>query len=362
MGGRARPTASVPRQVAANRHHASVNWLTLGLWYYGNGEVAHRSIFGRRPYSESERGIVHEVPPMIQREVTETISPVQLTAIEVVSMKYLHSLLATLLVTVSLCTCAAREIQIRITVENLAPENSVALAPFRFGFGNGTFNAFNNNEVAFDLGFGDISQAPIVTIAEGGSGSNWFPAFSMAEPNANLGSITGPVIGPFLPGQVNSGVFTVDTDNQFFTFGTMVVPSTDAFLGNANPMAFRVFDDDGNLILPSFTEDASRIWDAGSETQNPANGAFIVGGVNDNRVNENMPVTFNFTNLSAFDGVETPPGYFFDFDTLTATTPVIGVSFQVVRVVPEPSSIALIGTLLAGAGLMIRGCRGNIGK
>src|SRR5262249_24393691 len=158
--------------------------------------------------------------------------------------------------------------------ENLAPQNSVSLAPFRFGFGNGSFDAFNNNETAFLLGYPMIADAPIVTIAEGGSGSNWLPAFAAAEPNANLGSVRGPVINQFLPGESNSAVFSVDSsNNRFFTFGTMVVPSNDHFLGNANPLAFEVFNVAGNLVLNQFTQNAGSIWDAGSETQNPLNAA-----------------------------------------------------------------------------------------
>lgn len=229
-------------------------------------------------------------------------------------------------------------VQLRVTVENLAPANSISLAPFRFGFGNGTFDSFDNNLPAFLLGAPSIAEAPIVTIAEGGSGSNWFPAFQAAEPNANLGSITGPMIPPFLPGESSSAIFEIDPTNRFFTFGTMVVPSNDHFLGNANPTAFEVFDAGGNLILNSITEDASRIWDAGSETENPANAAFLVGGVNDQRENEGLPVTFNFADLSAFNGLTTAAGYTFDSTLLSSSTPVLRISFAVV---PEPSTVLL---------------------
>jgi PEP-CTERM motif len=246
----------------------------------------------------------------------------------------LAGLLSVLLTTAS----TAQAVQVRVTVENLAPANSISLAPFRFGFGNGIFDTFDNNQPAFLLGAATIADAPIVTIAEGGSGSTWFPAFQSAEPNADLGSVVGPVIGPFLPGQSNSAIFDIDPTNRFFTFGTMVVPSNDHFLGNANPLAFEVFDAGGNLVLSSFTEDASRIWDAGSETENPANAAFLVGGVNDQRVNENLPVTFNFADLSAFNSLMTAAGYTFDSSLLSANTPVMRVSFAVV---PEPSSVAL---------------------
>lgn len=243
---------------------------------------------------------------------------------------------------------SAQTVKVRVTVENLAPANSVSLAPFRFGFGDGTFDSFDNNQAAFLLGASDISQAPIVTIAEGGSGSTWFPAFQASEPNANLSSLFGPG-GPFLPGDVSSGVFEINSSNRFFTFGTMVVPSNDHFLGNANPTAFEVLDTNGNLVLTSFTENASRIWDAGSETENPNNAAFLVGGVNDQRENENLPVTFNFADLAAFNGLTTAAGYTFDSSLLSASTPVLRVSFETV---PEPTAAVL--TTLATLGLLVK--------
>jgi hypothetical protein len=265
--------------------------------------------------------------------------------------KCLPTLLASCCV-LSIAATAARAVDVRVTVENLVPANSVSLAPFRFGFGNGTFDSFNNNEAAFLLGFPTIADAPIVTIAEGGSGSNWFPAFMAAVPNADLGSVFGPG-GPFLPGQSNSAIISVDNiNNRYFTFGTMVVPSNDHFLGNANPLAFEVFDAAGNLILNQITEDASRIWDAGSETENPANAAFLVVGTNANRENENGVVTFNFTDLAAFNGLETAAGYLFNSGLLTAETPVLRVSFAVV---PEPASVALAG--IGALGLIGISCR-----
>jgi hypothetical protein len=229
-----------------------------------------------------------------------------------------------------IATSTARAVDLRVTVENLAPANSISLAPFL-------------------LGFPTIADAPIVTIAEGGSGSNWFPAFMAAEPNADLGSVLGPG-GPFLPGQSNSTVISVDSmSNRYFTFGTMVVPSNDHFLGNANPLAFEVFDGGGNLILNQIAENANRIWDAGSETENPANAALLAVGTNANRQNENGVVQFNFADLAAFNGLQTAAGYTFDSSLLAADSPVIRISFAVV---PEPATMGLCGFgvigLLAG--------------
>ncbi len=246
------------------------------------------------------------------------------------------ALVATASLLASAAAATAAQLQIRITVENLAPTNGVGFAPLRFGFGNGTFDAFNENAVAFNTG--DIANAPIVTVAEGGSGSTWFPAFAAAEPNANLGSVTGPS-GPFTPGSTNSGVFTIDTANRFFTFGAMVIPSNDHFIGNDDPQEYEVFDAAGNLILTSISQPVSEFWDAGSETENPANAAFLVGGVNDNRVNENGVVTFNFSDLVAFNGLQTAAGYNFDFSTLRANDDAFRITFAVI---PEPSALGLL--------------------
>lgn len=239
----------------------------------------------------------------------------------------------------------AANVQVRITVENLSPANSVSLAPFRFGFGNGTFDAFNAGSAGFLLGQPSIAEAPIVSIAEGGAGTTWLPGFQAAEPGANVNSLTGPG-GPFLPGQSNSAVITVDTNNRFFTFGTMVVPSNDHFLGNDDPREYEVFDASGNLRLTTIEQGVDEIWDAGSETENPANAAFLPGiGVNAQRENENSVVQFNFADLVAFNGLPTAGGYNFDSSLLTATSPLLRVSFEII---PEPATGILAALALCG--------------
>lgn len=87
-------------------------------------------------------------------------------------------------------TADAKTVKVKVTVENLAPANSISFAPLRFGFHNGTFDSFDN---------GVVATAPIISVAEGGSGSDWFPAFAAAEPNAVLGSTMGGAITPAPP-------------------------------------------------------------------------------------------------------------------------------------------------------------------
>jgi len=228
---------------------------------------------------------------------------------------------------------SAAQVNVRVTVENLASPNGVAFAPLHFGFGNGTFDAFN---------LGAVATAPIISVAEGGSGSDWLPAFAVAEPNATIGTVGGLL----LPGATHSASFVVDPSiNRFFTFGSMVVPSNDFFIGNDSPVRYQVLDASGARLLPSITQKARDIWDAGSEIFNPAAAAFV--GNNDLRANQGSVVAFNFAELAAFNGLTTGANYTFS-SGLMADTDIYRISFEVTPV-PEPEAYAL---MLAGLGLV----------
>lgn len=248
--------------------------------------------------------------------------------------RFLLSSLAAAL-TVGLTSAAqAVPVPLRVTVENLAPANSVSFAPLQVGFNNGTFDAFNINQAA---------SAAIISIAEGGTGSDWFPAFAAADPTATLGTI---VPNPLLPAATGSAVFSIDPAvNPFFTFASMVVPSNDFFIGNDSPTKHRLFDDAGNLLISSITQHGRDIWDAGSELFDPLNAAFLVGGTNDLRTPQNGTVVFDFAELSGFNGQTTAAGYVFN-SQLAADTEVYRIS---ISVVPEPETYAL---MLAGLGLL----------
>jgi len=231
-------------------------------------------------------------------------------------------------------TVSAAILNVTVKVENLAPANSVSFAPLHVGFHNGTFDSFDSGQAA---------TAPIVSVAEGGSGSAWFPAFAAADPGAGLGT----VMGALFPGTSAMNTFMVDTNvNPFFSFATMVIPSNDFFLGNDSPTQYRLFDAGGNLLISSIDQSASQIWDAGSEAFDPAHAAFVVGGNNDLRTPQNGVVSFGFAELSGFNGFSTAAGYVFD-SQLTSSTPVYRISFTTAPV-PEPSSFVLGGVGFAG--------------
>jgi hypothetical protein len=239
--------------------------------------------------------------------------------------------LAALAATAIAPSALAGTAQLRITVENLAPENSVAMAPLRVGFHDGTFDVFNDGETA---------TAPIISIAEGGSGADWFPAFAAQQPNGDSGSVFPNPAGPLLPGATGVLDITVDSSiNQYFTFAAMVVPSNDSFIGNDSGTQYRVFDDLGNFI-PTVIEQRGRdIWDAGSEVDGAFGAAFLQGSVNDDRIPDDGVVEFDFQDLSIFNGLTTAAGYTFD-SQLTAD----GVFYRItIEQIPAPGAFAALG-------------------
>lgn len=218
-------------------------------------------------------------------------------------------------------TAFADSIDVLVTVENLAPMNSVTFAPLRLGFNSGTYDSFDD---------GSMASAAIVSIAEGGSGSDWFPAFGAADATATLGTVVSNPPGPLPPGATASNTFTVDTDvNPYFTFGAMVVPSNDYFIGNDSPTVYQLFDNSGNLLINSITQTASDIWDAGSEVDGIFGAAFLMGSSNSDHIADTENVHHDFADLSIFNGQTTAAGYTFD-SQLTAQTDIYRISFVIV--------------------------------
>ncbi|MEP6834529.1 MAG: spondin domain-containing protein, partial [Gemmatimonas sp.] len=92
----------------------------------------------------------------------------------------------------------AQQRLVTVTVNNLAPTNSISFAPTHLGFHNGTFDAFNN---------GTTAGPGIVSIAEGGLGDVWQSNFAAADPTATRGTIGMALT----PGQSRSMSFLVNT-------------------------------------------------------------------------------------------------------------------------------------------------------
>lgn len=241
---------------------------------------------------------------------------------------------------VALCAAAqAAIVDVTVTVQNLAPANSISFAPLHIGFNNGSFDAFN---------LGQVSTAAIQSIAEGGSGTAWQAAFAAADPMATRGTVGGLL----QPGETRSLSFSVDTAlNPFFSFGAMVVPSNDFFIGNDSPTEYRLFNVLGQLQVGAITIKAREVWDGGSEVFDPAAAAFV--GNNGLRTDQGGVVNFNFAELAGFNGLTTGAGYVFN-SQLGFDSEVYRISFENISAVPEPQSYALMAAGLLALGGLVR--------
>ena len=157
---------------------------------------------------------------------------------------------------------------VRVLVENVVSQGtedtSVFFSPVWVGFHDGNYNLFNIGgtatpgleRLAEDAIFeptDDFSETISTEFADSGAGST-------------AGVIPSSSGGGFTLGSLGIGAFNVDeTQGRYLTYGSMILPSNDAFFGNESPLAREVFDNAGNFLGPDFTVSGDRVWDAGTE-------------------------------------------------------------------------------------------------
>lgn len=239
-------------------------------------------------------------------------------------------------------TATAHAAQVEVTITNNAPTGGTWLTPLWVGFHDGSFDAFDA---------GSPASAAIEAIAEDG---NAMPL------GASFGGVGGLVGGaPIAPGTSASAQFTVGEDGSasFLSFAAMVLPSSDFFIGNDDPLAVAL----GGLLdgtLGRVSVDVVRVWDAGTEVNDfatsAANGLFgIPGGQNgpNQGADENGVITAAFgSDYLAYlnlGGVDVSALDFSSYESLATIT-------VTAQPVPLPASLPLIGGALAGLGFMRR--------
>ncbi|MCA9213725.1 MAG: spondin domain-containing protein [Planctomycetales bacterium] len=230
--------------------------------------------------------------------------------------------------------------ELMVTVENLQPPGGLFFTPTWVGFHDGTFDPFDAGGTASDA---------IEAIAEGGDTAPLSASFAGHGVDGTIapGTPFGPSGSAF--GGTASAMFTVDpASNGYISFASMIIPSNDAFFGNDDPMAYKLFDMNGNFAGPlTITINGSDIWDAGSEVNNKMGGAAFsaLGG---DSVDDSGMIAMH-SGLDEFIGTETANGEMIS-SAFGADTAIARIT---VTQVPEPGTLALAsigGLALVGLG------------
>ncbi len=170
----------------------------------------------------------------------------------------------------SLGTAQAEEFTVR--VENLAPSGGTYLTPVWLGFHSGGFDLYNDGEAA---------STALERVAEDGNFDDLNADFAAAQADA----LSTVVLNPegfagapvFEPGAQSTLRVTLDPAvHTHLSYAAMVLPSNDAFIGNADAQAVRLFDAAGEFVGPvSFVVYGDAVRDAGSEANTESDAAFF---------------------------------------------------------------------------------------
>ena len=246
----------------------------------------------------------------------------------------------------------ARAGEIQITVTNDQPSGGFALAPVWFGVQNGTFNAFAP---------GSTASSAIATLAQFGNTAPLMSLFESQNVGVDTTLTSGGSLVQYLPGQSNSTVLNISNPSidQFLSYAGMVVPSNDFFQGNAAPL--QIFNSSGSFLGPiTIQVFGSNIWDSDTEAQSTTTALTFIQGqtpgtgvqINNGTITTVLPNSQAF--LNSIDGLTTAAGY--QISHIPTGSDLIA-TIQI-NAVPEPGSIALLGTGAIGLLALVSRSRG----
>lgn len=265
---------------------------------------------------------------------------------------------------------------VRVTIRNQAPDNGTFQTPVWVAFHDGSFDIYDS---------GTASSAELERLAEDGTVGPIDAAFLASGAgtiSGAIGGVLGPVDGPIPPGESVSAVFRMDpndTTSRYFSWASMVIPSNDAFVANANPLAHGIFDGSGSFIGSGFTVDASAARDAGTEVNDeiPANTAFFGQAAPDTGVVENGVITVHpgflapgmggilddamfaggdFANVAGYEFLR------FDFDEVTTIAEPTGTAILTFDEGTEMLTFEISASALSGAATSVELRSGATGQ
>lgn len=242
--------------------------------------------------------------------------------------------LTSILLVLSLAFAANAQTQIEVKVTTTGP---VGLAPVFGAFHDGGYDIFDS---------GGMATPGLELLAELGDASTIVGEATSAGANA-MGFAPG---GPFAPnGGMGSHVFTVDSADSSFSLAAMLLPSNDWFIGTSS--AIDVSSLLGAAPGTSLDFDLSTVYDAGTEVEDflYAPGGGLVGITTASTPPGGMETSDPISMVGGADPfaafLNLEPASFDTSSISFAGAPVANISLTVV---PEPSSIALVGLGLLG--------------
>ncbi|MFW5427275.1 MAG: spondin domain-containing protein [Methylophagaceae bacterium] len=231
----------------------------------------------------------------------------------------------------------AAEIEVRIT--NNAPMTGTYLTPVWVGFHDGGFDTFST---------GSAASASLERLAEDGNTAPLSASFQGSGVDGTIGA------GPIAPGQTVDSQFTVSEDGSqnYFSYASMLLPSSDFFIGNGDPLAFDI----SSVLtgsVSSFSFDVFRVYDAGTEVNDFATSAgnplfgIAPGQSGPNQgADENGVVTLvnglAFASFLNTSGIDTGR---FNFDNFTS---IATIEITNVSAVPVPAALFMFAPALLG--------------
>jgi hypothetical protein len=163
---------------------------------------------------------------------------------------------------------ASATVGVRVIVENRAPENGTWLTPIWVGFQSDSFDLYDLDVPASE---------ELERLAEDGNAAPLRELFELQMPDGVDGLIGSE---PIAPGQTVERTFVLDNNDfhvRYFTYGSMVIPSNDAFIALEDPAAQAIFDGFGNFLGAYIVIDGTDVLDAGTEVNDeiPEHTAFF---------------------------------------------------------------------------------------
>ena len=263
---------------------------------------------------------------------------------------------------------------VQVTITNQSPTGGVYITPLWAGFHDGSFDSYNGGlssqpgveRVAED---GDVSQISSDFLGGYTYIDNTGASATVLSSQSGADRVDGAIANgaPIAPGEVASSTFNVDVSgaNRYFSYASMILPSSDYWIGNGSPTAHDLSSLAGAAAGTSISFDIGlpgEVNDAGTEVNDfatsPGNPLFGIPagqsapdqGVDENGVNVNVLTPYS-------DFLNTPDNFLSDLSELKFNNSALypnGVANVTITVVPEPASASLLVFALPLLGLLRR--------